>query len=206
MLLKIHPENPNPRNVNKIIECLKNGGVIIYPTDTIYGIGCDIFNQKAVEKIAKIKGVDVKKHNFSFICADLSELSKYTKPINRNIYRVMKRALPGAFTFILNANNHVPKLFKNKKKTVGIRVPKHNVPRLIVELLGRPILSTSILIEEGKPEFSTNSEFIHLKYQNMVDCIIDSGNGGLEPSTVVDCTNQELEIIRKGKGDLEQFH
>lgn len=206
MLLKIHPENPNPRNVNKIIECLENGGVIIYPTDTIYGIGCDIFNQKAVEKIAKIKGVDVKKHNFSFICADLSELSKYTKPINRNIYRLMKRALPGAFTFILNANNHVPKLFKNKKKTVGIRVPKHNVPRLIVELLGRPILSTSILIDEGKPEFSTNSEYIHLKYQNMVDCIIDSGNGGLEPSTVVDCTNQELEIIRKGKGDLEQFH
>ena len=206
MLLKIHPDNPNPRNVNKIIECLENGGVIIYPTDTIYGIGCDIFNQKAVEKIAKIKGVDVKKHNFSFICADLSELSEYTKPINRNIYRLMKRALPGAFTFILNANNHVPKLFKNKKKTVGIRVPKHNVPRLIVELLGRPILSTSILIDEGKPEFSTNAEFIHLKYQNMVDCIIDSGNGGLEPSTVVDCTNQELEIIRKGKGDLEQFH
>ena len=205
MLLRIHPENPQEKNIQQVVECLKDGGVIIYPTDTVYGLGCDIFKQKAVEKIARIKELNIKKHNFSFICSDLSHLSDFTKPIDRSIYKLMKKALPGAFTFILNANNTIPKLFKNKRKTVGIRVPNHHITRNIVELLGNPILTTSIHDNDSIVEYSTYPELIYEKYKKQVDIVIDGGCGNLVPSTIVDCSKGEIEIIRQGLGKLDRF-
>ncbi|MBJ10915.1 MAG: threonylcarbamoyl-AMP synthase [Flavobacteriales bacterium] len=205
MLLKIYPENPNEKKIQQVVECLKDGGVIIYPTDTVYGLGCDIFKQKAVEKIASIKKVNIKKHNFSFICSDLSHLSDFTKPIDRSTYKLMKKALPGAFTFILNANNTIPKLFKNNRKTIGIRVPNHNIPRNIVELLGNPILTTSIRDDDSIVEYSTDPELIYEKYKKQVDIVIDCGYGNLVPSTIVDCSKVEIEIIRQGLGKLDRL-
>ena len=205
MLLKIFPENPHEKKIQQVVECLKDGGVIIYPTDTVYGLGCDIFKQKAVEKIARIKKVNIKKHNFSFICSDLSHLSDFTKPIDRSTYKLMKKALPGAFTFILNANNTIPKLFKNNRKTIGIRVPNHNIPRNIVELLGNPILTTSIRDDDSIVEYSTDPELIYEKYKKQVDIVIDCGYGNLAPSTIVDCSKGEIEIIRQGLGKLDRF-
>lgn len=205
MLLKIFPENPHEKKIQQVVECLKDGGVIIYPTDTVYGLGCDIFKQKAVEKIARIKKVNIKKHNFSFICSDLSHLSDFTKPMDRSTYKLMKKALPGAFTFILNANNTIPKLFKNNRKTIGIRVPNHNIPRNIVELLGNPILTTSICDDNSIVEYSTDPELIYEKYKKQVDIVIDCGYGNLAPSTIVDCSKGEIEIIRQGLGKLDRF-
>ena len=205
MLLKIYPENPNEKKIQQVVECLKDGGVIIYPTDTVYGLGCDIFKQKAVEKIARIKKVNIKKHNFSFICSDLSHLSDFTKPMDRSTYKLMKKALPGAFTFILNANNTIPKLFKNNRKTIGIRVPNHNIPRNIVELLGNPILTTSIRDDDSIVEYSTDPELIYEKYKKQVDIVIDCGYGNLVPSTIVDCSKVEIEIIRQGLGKLDRL-
>ena len=169
MLIQIHPDNPNPRGISQVVECLKDGGIIIYPTDTIYGIGCDIFQQKAVERIAKIKNVDLKKQNFSFICSDLSQLSDYTLPISRNIYKSMKRVLPGPYTFILKANGSIPKLFKTKKKTVGIRIPNHNIPQTLVNQIGNPILSTSVHDEDTIMEYSTDPELIYERYSSKVE-------------------------------------
>ncbi len=205
MLLRIHPDNPQEKNIQQVVECLRDGGVIIYPTDTVYGLGCDIFKQKAVEKIARIKEVNIKKHNFSFICSDLSHLSDFTKPMDRSTYKLMKKALPGAFTFILNANNTIPKLFKNNRKTVGIRVPNHHIPRNIVELLGNPILTTSIYNNDRIIEYSTDPELIYEKYKNQVDIVIDGGYGNLVPSTILDCSKGEIEIIRQGLGKLDRF-
>jgi tRNA threonylcarbamoyl adenosine modification protein (Sua5/YciO/YrdC/YwlC family) len=205
MLVKIHPDNPNPRGIAQIVECLKDGGIIIYPTDTIYGIGCDIFQQKAVERIAKIKNVDLKKQNFSFICSDLSQLSDYTLPISRNIYKSMKRVLPGPYTFILKANGSIPKLFKTKKKTVGIRIPNHNIPKVLVNEIGNPILSTSVHDEDTIMEYSTDPELIYERYSNKVDIIIDAGIGSLTPSTVVDYSSGKLEIIREGLGKTDEL-
>ena len=205
MLLKIYPENPNEKKIQQVVECLKDGGVIIYPTDTVYGLGCDIFKQKAVEKIASIKKINIKKHNFSFICSDLSHLSDFTKPMDRSTYKLMKKALPGAFTFILNANNTIPKLFKNNRKTIGIRVPNHNIPRKIVELLGNPILTTSIRDDDSIVEYSTDPELIYEKYKKQVDIVIDCGYGNLVPSTIVDCSKVEIEIIRQGLGKLDRL-
>ena len=205
MLLKIYPENPHEKKIQQVVECLKDGGVIIYPTDTVYGLGCDIFKQKAVEKIASIKKVNIKKHNFSFICSDLSHLSDFTKPMDRSTYKLMKKALPGAFTFILNANNTIPKLFKNNRKTIGIRVPNHNIPRNIVELLGNPILTTSIRDDDSIVEYSTDPELIYEKYKKQVDIVIDCGYGNLVPSTIVDCSKVEIEIIRQGLGKLDRL-
>jgi len=202
MLLRIHPDNPQEKNIQQVVECLKDGGVIIYPTDTVYGLGCDIFKQKAVEKIARIKEVNIKKHNFSFICSDLSHLSDFTKPMDRSTYKLMKKALPGSFTFILNANNTIPKLFKNNRKTVGIRVPNHHIPRNIVELLGNPILTTSIH-DDSIVEYSTDPELIYEKYKDQVDIVIDGGYGNLVPSTIVDCSKGEIDIIRQGLGNLD---
>ena len=175
MLLRIHPDNPQEKNIRQVVECLKDGGVIIYPTDTVYGLGCDIFKQKAVEKIARIKEVNIKKHNFSFICSDLSHLSDFTKPMDRSTYKLMKKALPGSFTFILNANNTIPKLFKNNRKTVGIRVPNHQIPRKIVELLGNPILTTSIHNDDNIVEYSSDPELIYEKYKKHVGKILKVG-------------------------------
>ncbi len=203
MLLRLYNENPNPREILKIVDVLRGGGIIIYPTDTVYGLGCDITNPKAVEQIARFKGVKVEKSNFSFICSDLSHLSDYTKPIPNLVFKMMKKNLPGPFTFILEANNNVPRYFKGKKKTVGIRVPDNNIIRQIVAELGNPILSTSIRDEDEILEYTTDPGLIYEKYQDFADLVIDGGPGELIPSTVIDCTGDFIEIVREGKGILE---
>lgn len=202
MLLKIYPENPNPKQIRTVVECLMDGGIIIYPTDTVYGLGCDIFKSKAIERIAQIRGIKVEKANFSFICNDLSQLSIYAKPLPNNIFKLMKSNLPGPFTFILNAGNNVPKLIQSKKKTVGIRIPDNNIPLEIVKELGNPIMSTSIHDDDKIIEYTTDPELIYERYNKLVDIVIDGGYGDNEPSTVVDCTSDEPEIIREGKGIL----
>lgn len=206
MFLKIYPENPNPREIRKAVDCLQNGGIIIYPTDTIYGIGCDIFKPKAVERITEILGGSKKKSAMTFICHDLSNLSDYTKPIANNIFKVMKRTLPGPFTFILEANNNVPKIVQSNKKTIGIRVPDNNIIREIVRELGHPILSTSVKDDDEVVEYTTDPELIYEKYENLVDLVIDGGYGDNVPSTVVDCTSGDIEIVREGKGDVELLY
>lgn len=202
MLVRLYNENPNHREIRKIVDVLRDGGVIIYPTDTVYGLGCDITNSRAVEKVARWKGVKVEKNNFSFICSDLSHLSDYTKPIQNRVFKLIKKNLPGPFTFILEANNNVPKYFKGKKKTVGIRVPDNNIIREIVKELGNPILSTSIHDDDEILEYTTDPELIFEKFQEIVDIVVDGGFGELTPSTIVDCTTEEIQIIREGKGEL----
>lgn len=201
MLLKIYPENPNPREIRKVVECLQDGGVVIYPTDTIYGIGCDIFMQKSIERITHLTGNEKKKSALTFICSDLSQLSDYCKPINNTIFKAMKKVLPGPYTFILEANNNVPKLLQSKKKTVGIRIPDNSIIREIVAQLGHPILSTSVKDDDEIVEYTTDPELIYEKYGDQVDIVIDGGYGDNVPSTIVDCTSGELEIARVGKGD-----
>lgn len=203
MLVRLYNENPNPRDIRKIVDVLRDGGVIVYPTDTVYGIGCDITNQKAVDKVARFKGIKIEKNNFSFICSDFSHLSDYTKPIPGHIFKLIRKNLPGPFTFILNANNNVPRYFKGKKKTVGIRIPDNNIIREIVRELGNPILSSSVHDEDEILEYTTDPELIHEKFAEMADIVVDGGFGELIPSTVVDCTQQDPEIVRQGKGELE---
>ncbi len=203
MLLKIHPETPGHRLIKHVTECLNDGGIIIYPTDTVYGIGCSILKPKAVERVANIKGIKLEKANFSFICYDLSHLSDYTRQQSTPVYKLMKRTLPGPFTFILNANNRVPKLFQSRKKTVGIRIPDNNIARTIVHELGHPILSTSIHDDDTILDYTTDPEYIYTKYKNIVDIVIDGGHGGNQPSTVIDCTSDDFKIIRQGKGEIE---
>jgi len=203
MLIKLFEENPNPRQIRSIVEVLQGGGIIIYPTDTVYGLGCDITQTKAVERVARIKGINVEKSNFSFICSDLSHLSDYTKPIPNQVFKLMKKYLPGPFTFILEANSNVPKYFKGKKKTVGIRVPANSIIRDIVSELGNPIMSTSIHDDDEILEYTTDPELIFEKYQEIADIVIDGGYGELIPSTVVDCTGPEPVVIRQGKGIFE---
>jgi len=205
MLIKIYPENPNPKAIEQVVEVLKKGGIIIYPTDTVYGLGCDITNQKAIERICRIRGIKPEKANFSFVCSDLSHISDFIKPIDTTAFRLLKKALPGPFTFIFNANNNVPKLLSSNKKTVGIRVPDNNIAREIVRILGNPILSTSIKDDDELIEYSTDPDLIHEKYEELVDLVIDGGFGDNEPSTVVDCTQGDFEVIREGKGILENY-
>jgi tRNA threonylcarbamoyl adenosine modification protein (Sua5/YciO/YrdC/YwlC family) len=203
MLVRLFNENPNTRDILKVVEILRDGGLIIYPTDTVYGLGCDITNNKAVEKVARYKGVKIEKANFSFICSDLSHLSDFTKPISNSVFKLMKKNLPGPFTFILEANNNVPKYFKGKKKTVGIRVPDNNIIREIVAELGNPILSTSIHDDDEILEYTTDPELIYEKFKDIADVVIDGGYGELVPSTIVDCSGDEIQILREGKGELE---
>lgn len=203
MLLKIYPENPSQRAIDKVTECLKDGGIVIYPTDTIYGIGCDIFKPKSVERITEILGNKKKKDAMTFICHDLSNLSDFTKPIPNNVFKTMKKSLPGPFTFILEANNNVPKLLQSNKKTVGIRIPDNNIILEIVRQLGHPILSTSVKDDDEVIEYTTDPELIHERYGDLVDIVIDGGYGDNQPSTVVDCTAGEIEVVREGKGVLD---
>ena len=203
MFLKLHSENPNPRYIKMIIECLENDGVIIFPTDTIYAIGCSVNSTKALDRIARIKGVKKEKANFSFIFHDLSMLSEFTRPINNDVFKMMKRNLPGAFTFIVEANNNVPKLFKNNKKTIGIRIPDQPIITNIVRELGCPIITTSIIDEDEISGFMTDPEEINDAYRDKVDIIIDGGFGNKEESTIVDCTDHEIVVLREGKGILE---
>ncbi len=203
MLLKIYPENPSPRNIKTVIECINDGGLVIFPTDTVYGLGGSIHRSKALDKIAQLKGIKKENANFSFIFHNLSMLSEFTKPIENEVYKLMRRNLPGPFTFILNANNNVPKIFQNKKKTIGIRIPDENIVSTIVEELGYPIATTSILDDDKILEYTTDPEDIYEKYKDRVDIVIDGGFGGNKPSTIVDCTGNEIVILREGKGRLE---
>jgi tRNA threonylcarbamoyl adenosine modification protein (Sua5/YciO/YrdC/YwlC family) len=201
MLLHLHPDNPQPRNIRTIIECLQDGGVIIYPTDTIYGLGCDIFQHKAVERISRIKQVDPAKAQLSFVCYDLSDLSTYTKSISTPLYRMLKTYLPGPYTFILPASKEVPRILKSKKDTIGLRIPDNHIARSLVKELGHPILSASLpgdMVEEY-----TDPERIYDNFKNRVDIVIDGGIGGITPSTVVDCTGEEPVVLRKGLGEWE---
>jgi|TARA_R100000365_G_C2745126_1_gene73905 tRNA threonylcarbamoyl adenosine modification protein (Sua5/YciO/YrdC/YwlC family) len=203
--IRLYEENPEPKKVKEIVEILRDGGVVIYPTDTVYGMGCDITNQRAIERIAKIKGINPKKHNFSFICADLSDIAQYTRVITKPVFKMMKKAFPGPFTFILEANSTVPKILHSNKKTVGIRVPNHNIPRTLVQELGQPILTTSIHDEDEVVEYSTDPELIFEKYQHLVDVVIDGGYGQNVASTILNCTGDEVEVIREGLGNVEDL-
>ena len=199
MVLHLHPENPQPRNIRTIVDRIRDGGIIIYPTDTIYGLGCDIFQTKAVERISRIKNIQAQKAQMSFVCYDLSDLSKYAKSISTPLYRLLKAHLPGPYTFILPASREVPKILKSKKDTVGIRIPNNNIARSIVRELGHPILSTSLpgeMVEEY-----TDPEIIYENFKNLVDIVVDGGPGGVIPSTVIDCTTDEPIIIREGLGE-----
>jgi tRNA threonylcarbamoyl adenosine modification protein (Sua5/YciO/YrdC/YwlC family) len=200
--IKIYEDKPSEAAIKKVVDVLRNGGLIIYPTDTVYGLGCDITNTKALERIAKIKGIKLEKANFSFICNDLSNISSYVKQIDTSTFKILKRALPGPYTFILPGNNDLPKEFR-KKKTVGIRVPANNIALEIVKLLGNPIVSTSIHDEDEVIEYSTDPELIFEKWQNKVDLVIDGGYGDNIASTIIDLTGYEPEVIREGKGSLD---
>ena len=202
--IRIYEENPNPKEIEKVIAVLKRGGLIIYPTDTVYGLGCDITNIKALERIAKIKGVKLEKANFSFVCHDLSNLSDYVKQIDTTTFKILKRALPGAYTFILPGAKTLPNPFK-KKKTVGIRVPDNNIALEIVKQLGNPVISTSIHDDDEVLEYTTDPELILEKWNNLVDLVIDGGYGDNEPSTVIDLSEDEPIVVREGKGSLEIF-
>jgi tRNA threonylcarbamoyl adenosine modification protein (Sua5/YciO/YrdC/YwlC family) len=200
--IKIYKDNPNPTEIKKAVDVLKRGGLIIYPTDTVYGLGCDFTNTKAIEKIARIKGVKLEKANFSFICNDLSHLSDYVKQIDTPTYKLLKRALPGPYTFILPGSKSLPKVFK-KKKTVGIRIPDNSIALAIVEELGNPIISTSIHDEDDVLEYTTDPELIFEKWQHLVDGVIDGGFGDIHASTIIDLTEAEPIVIREGKGSVE---
>jgi len=202
--IKIFPENPNPKEIQKIVDILKQGGLIIYPTDTVYGLGCDITNSKALEKIAKIKGIKLEKANFSFICSDLSNLSDYVKQIDTSTFKILKRTLPGPYTFILPGNNNLPKEFK-KKNTVGIRVPDNDIALEIVRKLGNPIVSTSIKDDDDVIEYTTDPELIFEKWQHIVDAVIDGGYGDNVASTIIDLSGYEPVIVREGKGNIDIF-
>jgi len=200
--IKLYNENPNEKEIEKVVKVLRNGGLIIYPTDTVYGLGCDFTNTKALEKIAKLKGVKLEKANFSFVCNDLSHLSDYVKQIDTPTYKILKRALPGPYTFILPGSNNLPKVFK-KKKTVGIRVPDNNIARTLVAALGNPIISTSIRDDDDVIEYTTDPELIYEKWKDIVSLVIDGGYGDNEASTVIDLTDVEPFVIREGKGSLD---
>ncbi|TSE09017.1 MULTISPECIES: L-threonylcarbamoyladenylate synthase [Aquimarina] len=200
--VKLYNENPNPREIQQVVTCLRNGGLIIYPTDTVYGLGCDITNNRALEKIAHIKGVKLAKANFSFICKDLSNLSDYVKQIDNATFKLLKRTLPGPYTYILPGSNNLPTVFK-KKKTVGIRVPDNNICTAIVEELGNPIVSTSIYDEDEVIEYTTDPELILEKWDNLVDLVIDGGYGDNIPSTIIDLTSGEPVLVREGKGAID---
>ncbi|RLD24675.1 MAG: threonylcarbamoyl-AMP synthase [Bacteroidetes bacterium] len=205
MLLKIYSENPEGKKLDVALDILRSGGTIIYPTDSVYSLGCNLLNHKAVVKVAAIKGLKPEKANFTIIFKDLSTISEYTRPFDTWVYKLMKKALPGPFTFILEANSNVPRIFKSKKKTIGIRVPDNNIPRMLVDRLGNPIISTSIKDEDEVVEYTTDPELIHEKYQNKVDAVIDGGFMNNTATTIVDCTGDEPVILRQGIGILEDF-
>ena len=203
MLLKIHPDNPSERKIAQVIDILDKGGVVIYPTDTVYGLGCDIFNRKAIEKVCRIRGLDPKKAQLSFICEDISQIAEYSKPIDNELFRLMKQILPGPYTLILNANNQVPKLLKSRRSTFGVRLPDHQIITDIVKGLGRPVLTTSLKSEDEILEYFSDPVDIHDDFEKLVDVVIDGGPGSNIPSTVIDCTGNEPVVIREGAGSVD---
>jgi tRNA threonylcarbamoyl adenosine modification protein (Sua5/YciO/YrdC/YwlC family) len=204
MLLRLNYDNPHPKDIQFIVDCLKNDGLIIYPTDTVYSIGCDITRPKAIEKLCRLKNIKPEKANFSFVCSDLSHLSNFARPISNSLFRIMKKALPGPYTFILEANNNVPKLLKQNKKTVGIRVPDNTICNTIIRELGNPIITTSLHnTEDDIMDYFTDPEVINREYEKRVDLVIDGGFGNLYASTVIDCSQDELVVLREGLGSLD---
>lgn len=203
MLIKLYEENTNPKDLKLVTECFKDGGVVIYPTDTVYAMGCDIESRSGIERVARLKQVKPEKADFSFVFYDLSHISEYTRQFDTSVFKILKRHLPGPFTFILEANNSIPRLFRNKKRTLGIRVPDNVICRKIVEKLDRPIISTSIHDEDEVIEYTTDPELIHEKYAELVDLVVDGGYGNNEASTVVDLSSGDIEILRQGIGELE---
>ncbi len=204
MLLRLYPENPNARHIRKVVDVLEGGGIIIYPTDTVYAMGCDVKAHKAIERIARLKGQNPDNPDLSIIFRDMSQLSEYTVIYDDNIFRLLKRNLPGPFTFIVKANNQIPRLFKNKKKTVGIRIPDNSIVNEIVNELGRPIITTSIHDPDEIIEYTTDPELIWEKFRDFADIVINGGYGKNEASTIVDCTGDEITIVRQGLGQLER--
>lgn len=205
-LIKIHPLNPEPRKIKQVVETLKSGGIIIYPTDTIYGIGCDLMNRNAIEKLCHILHIKPQKLDLSFICHDLSHISEYVRRIDTPVFKLLKKSLPGPFTFILESSSKVPKILDVNKKTVGIRIPDHAVPRIIVEALGNPLITSSIKDDDLIKEYTTDPEEMYEDFKHVVDLVVNGGVGGNVPSTVIDCTGNRIQIIRQGLGDFNQFH
>ena len=203
--IRIYEENPDPRKITQIVNVLRGGGLIIYPSDTIYGLGCDIFNQKAVDKVRRIKNGNDKKMELAFVCYDLSHLSVYAKNVSTPVFKLMKKVLPGPYTFILNASSKVPKILKVRKKKVGIRIPNNRIPREIVKELGNPIVTTSLHNDDKILEYATDPELIYEQYTNQVDLVMDGGYGDNQASTILDYSGEELEIIRQGKGEINNF-
>ncbi|MDR1499728.1 MAG: threonylcarbamoyl-AMP synthase [Tannerellaceae bacterium] len=200
MYIRIYPENPNQREISKVVDVLREGGLVIYPTDTVYAMGCDAMNVRAVERICHLKGIDLRRNNLSIICYDLSNISEYAK-VSNAVFKLMRKNLPGPFTFILPTGKELPKIYKNKKE-VGIRIPDNNIVRQLVGRLGNPILTTSVHDEDEVIEYTTDPELIYEKYEDKVDIVIDGGYGSADPSTVVDCTTDDFEIVRQGRGEL----
>jgi tRNA threonylcarbamoyl adenosine modification protein (Sua5/YciO/YrdC/YwlC family) len=203
--IKIHPENPEARKISKVVEILQKGGIVIYPTDTIYGIGCDLMNRKSIERLCQIMDIKPHKLDLSFICQDLSQISTFVKRMDTPVFKILKKALPGPYTFIMESSSEVPKILDVNKKTVGIRIPDHNITRAIVSELTRPLITSSIKDDDLIKEYTTDPEEIYEDFKQRVDIVIDGGAGGNVPSTVVDCTKENFEIIRKGLGDIEMF-
>ncbi len=204
MLIRLNSDNPDSITLSQIANCLKNGGIIIYPTDTVYALGCDITQNKALERICKLKNIKPEKSKFAFVCSDLSHLSEFSKPIPNHVFRIMKKALPGPYTFILEANSNVPKMIKQERKTVGIRVPDNIICREIINTLGNPIISTSLVdTTDDILEYFSDPDMIHQQYGDMVDMVIDGGHGNIYASTVIDCSKPEIEVIREGLGSLD---
>jgi tRNA threonylcarbamoyl adenosine modification protein (Sua5/YciO/YrdC/YwlC family) len=203
MLIKLYEENTNEKHVQQVVDVLRKGGVIVYPTDTVYAIGCDIYNTRAIDRISRIKQTKIEKADFSFIFSNISQLSGFTKHLDNDTFKLLKRYLPGPYTFILNANSNVPRVFRHKKKTIGVKIPDNKILHEIVNYLGNPIMTTSIHDDDEIIEYTTDPELIHERYEKMVDLVIDGGYGQNIPSTVVDCTNGEPVIIREGIGEIE---
>ena len=204
MIIKAYPDNPNPKVIEQITDTIASGGVVIYPTDTVYSFGCSIYHPKAIERIAQIKAIDAKRYQFSFIFDSISHITQYTKAVDNKTFKLLKKNLPGAFTFILDSNNELPKFLRKNSKTIGARIPNNNIPLEIVKLLGEPIISTSVYDENEMVEYTTDPELIHEKYKTEVDLVIDGGYGNIEASTIVDCTKESIEILRQGIGNLKE--
>ncbi len=203
MITKIYPKNPSEKAIRHAVETLARDGVVIFPTDTIYAIGCSIYSTKALDRIARIKGINPKKANFSFLCHDLAQIAEFTRPISNDTFKLMRRQLPGPYTFILNANSKIPKIFENRKKTIGIRIPDNPILLQIISQLGHPLMSTSVHDADDILEYSTDPELIHENYRDLVDLVIDGGYGDNTPSTIIDCTGDEILMVREGKGEIE---
>jgi tRNA threonylcarbamoyl adenosine modification protein (Sua5/YciO/YrdC/YwlC family) len=204
-LLKIHPVNPEGRKINHAVEVLRNGGIVIYPTDTIYGIGCDLMNRKSIERLCQVMDIKPQKLDLSFICNDLSHISEYVKRIDTPVFKILKKALPGPYTFILESSSRVPRILNVNKKTVGIRIPDHQIPRIIVAQLGNPLITSSIKDDDVVKEYTTDPEEIYEDFKHLVDLVIDGGPGNNIPSSVIDCTGGEIVVVREGLGSIEQF-